>query len=154
MTDTITASHSKPVRLAAAALDAALARQWPRAERALQRLNAECDSGGLADALIAWCDTLIVHATGGDTGSHKVKMSAWDIDSGAVGGEIRPTVRWAMELIQARAAKDLDAFEAKLDELNAIDDGFERGKYAVELLQSVALTINSLPRGYARMGQR
>ncbi|GLY21669.1 hypothetical protein [Micromonospora sp. NBRC 101691] len=149
-----TANHSKPVRLAAAALDAALARQWPRAERALQRLNAECDSEGLATALIGWCDTLIVHTTGGDTGSQTVRMAAWNVDTGVIDGEIRPTVRWAMELIQARAAKDLDAFQAKLDELNAIDDGFERGKYAVELLQSVALTISSTPRGYARMGQR
>lgn len=146
-------SHSKPVRLAAAALDAALAQQWPRAERALQRLNAECDRHGLATALIGWCDTLIVHTTGGDTDPGKVRMSAWNVDTGALGGEVRPTVRWAMELIQARASMDIDAFQAKLDELNAITDGFERGRYAVELLQSVALTINSLPRGYGRMGR-
>lgn len=150
---TTTADHSKPVRLAAAALDAALASQWSRAERALQRLNAECDADGLATALIAWCDTLISHVTGGETGGQKVRMAAWNVDTGAVDGEVRPTVRWAMELIQARAALDLDAFEAKLAELNAISDGFERGKYAVELLQSVALTINSLPRGYGRMGR-
>lgn len=147
-------THSKPIRLAAAALNAALDRQWPRAERALQRLNAECDSGGLADALIGWCDTLIAHVTDGDAGAQKVRMAAWNVDTGALGGEIRPTVRWAMELIQARAAMDLDAFRAKLDELNAIDDGFERGKYVVELLQSVALTISSTPRGYGRMGRQ
>lgn len=144
--------HSKPIRLAAAALDAALSSQWPRAERALQRLNAECDSDGLATALIGWCDTLIVHVTDGDTEAQRVRMAAWNVDTGALGGNIRPTVQWAMELIQARAAKDLDAFQAKLAELNAINDGFERGKYAVELLQSVALTISSTPRGYARMG--
>lgn len=147
------ASHSKPVRLAAAALDAALAEKWPRAERALQRLNAECDSHGLATALIAWCDTLIDHTTGGQLEFQKTRIAAWNTDTGAVGGEVRPTVRWAMDLIQARAAGDLDAFQAKLDELNAIPDGFERGRYAVELLQSVALTINSLPRGYAEMGR-
>lgn len=149
---TATASHSKPVRLAGAALNAALARQWPRAERALQRLNAECDSHGLAVALIAWCDTLIDHATGGETDPQKVRMAAWNVDTGAIGGEVRPTVRWAMELVRARAADDQDGFEALLDELNAIGDGCARGEYVVDLLQSVALTISSLPRGYGRMG--
>jgi hypothetical protein len=38
--------------------------------------------------------------------------------------------------------------------VNQIEDGFERGRWVSELIQSVALTIRSLPRGYARMGAK
>jgi hypothetical protein len=40
-----------------------------------------------------------------------------------------------------------------MDELNAIDDGFTRGRYVVQLVESVALVMRTLPYGYARMGR-
>ena len=146
--------HSKPVRLAHAVLLAAIDEKWPTAQRAIERLNAECGPEGLATALIAWCDAIAEHAQGGRPEFGRVNVLPWNTDTGGVGDEaLRPTVRWATRLVAARAKGDIEAFEALLAELNAINDGFERGRYATELVQSAALTIRSLPRGYANMGR-
>ncbi|GAA0738539.1 hypothetical protein Drose_04460 [Dactylosporangium roseum] len=144
--------HSKAVRLATNAYHAALARDWHKAERVLKRLNEECTGEGLFTALKAWCDTFINHASdGGEVG--RFRMVGWNVDTGAVNeSEVRASVAWSRRLIAARAAMDLEAFNTVLQELNDIPDGFERGRYVAELLECVALTVNSLPRGYGRMG--
>lgn len=145
--------YSKPVRLAGVILAAAIAQDWPKAQRALERLNAECPGPGLGDALVAWCDTFAAHCTGEDSPEFRpIQMLGWDTDSGHLGPEVPEQLRWGMRLIKARAAGDEPAFAALLDELNSVDDGFERGKHVSALVQSIALTMRSLPRGYARMG--
>lgn len=145
--------HRKPVRLAGAVLSAAIDQKWPTVQRGLQRLNTECDANGLALALVAWCDTFAAHANGGTPEFGKVRMVEWCVDTGQVGVAPRETVRWATELIQARAQGDEAAFTALLDRLNSIGDGFERGRYVVELVESIALTMRSLPYGFGRMGR-
>lgn len=147
------AAHSKPVRLAAAALHAAIEGNWQRATRAVERLNAECPGPGLYTALLAWCDTFAAHAHGGTPEFGRVRLVPWNAASGALGGDVPPGAQWAIELIQARAAGDLDAFSALIKRLNDIPDGYERGRYVSDLLVSIAGTISGLPRGYARMGQ-
>jgi hypothetical protein len=145
--------HSKPVRLATAALYATVDRQWATARHALERLNAECGPDGLGLALIAWCDTFAEHANGGPPEFQRVRMVVWNMDTGAVGEPACSPMRWATDLIRARAQGDRAAFVAGLAELDRIEDGFERGRYVFELVQSVALTIRSFPRGYGRMGR-
>jgi hypothetical protein len=140
------------VRLASQALQHGIAGKWKSVEQTLRRLGAECDSGGLATALVALCDTFAEHANDGMPEFGKVHMASWCIDTGAVGTPPRPSVQWALDLIQARAGGDRAAFSALLETLNT-KDGFERGRYVLELIESVALTIRSLPRGYARMGR-
>jgi len=145
---------SKPVRFAATALRAAIDRKWPTVERTLNRLNAECDAHGLALALVAWCDAFAEHANDGMPEFGRIRVATWNVDTGEVGPAPRESVRWASDLIGARAAGDEAAFTAQLDRLNAIRDGAERGRYVLELIESVALTIRSTPRGYARMGEQ
>lgn len=145
--------HSKPVRLASAALQAAIAGKWKTVESVMHRLGAECDSHGLAMALVAFCDTFAEHACDGMPEFGKVRVAPWNTDTGAIGKYERDSVRWATELIQARAAGDEPAFSALLAELSAFDDGYKRGRYVLELVESVALTMRSLPRGFARMGR-
>jgi hypothetical protein len=78
-----------------------------------------------------------------------------DVESGrldGMGSDATPaTVRWAARLIQARAAMDEAAFNSCLADLP--DDGVERANHIWAVLQSVAVTINGLPRGFARMGK-
>jgi hypothetical protein len=146
--------HGKAVRLATNAYHAALAKDWRKAERALARLNEECGAEGLGTALRALCDTFVDHATGGGEPG-KFRLVGWNVDTGAVNEpDVRSSVVWSRRLIAARAALDLDAFQAALRELNDIDDGFERGRYVGELLQCIALTVNSMPRGYGQMGRQ
>lgn len=149
------AVHSKPVRLAHAALAAGVAGQWKRVEHCLNRLNTECPGPGLGDALVAWCDALAEHSNDGMPEFGRVNVVHFNTDTGALNqrDEITPARSWAARLIAARGAGDRDQFVALLAELNAITDGFERGRYATTLLESVALTIRNLPRGYARMGR-
>jgi len=146
--------YSKAVRLATNAYHAAIAKDWRKVERVLARLNEECAGEGLFTALQAWCDTFVAHASGGFGEPGKFRMVGWNVDTGAVNeSEVRASVAWSHRLISARAAMDLDAFNAALQELNDITDGFERGRYVGELLECIALTANSLPRGYGRMGR-
>lgn len=145
--------HGKAIRLATNAYHAVLAKDWRKAERALARLNEECAGEGLFTALKAWCDTFIDHASDGDRVG-KFRMTGWNVDTGAINEEnVRPSVLWAQRLIAARAAMDLDAFNSAVQELNDIRDGFKRGEYVSDLLQSIALSVNSLPRGYGQMGR-
>ena len=147
------AEHSKPVRLAHAALIAGVDGKWKTVEALMKRLNAECPGPGLGDALVAWCDALAEHSYGGVPEFGRVRVNHLNADTGAMNNqaEITPERAWTARLIAARAAGDRDAFEALLGELNAIPDGFERGRYAITVVESVALTIRSLPRGYARV---
>ena len=147
--------HQKEVRLATAALQAALAGKWERASRYLVRISEECGGDGLYLALIAWADTFIAHATDGDLTGKVGGISFIQTTTGQLdqpGSEYVPAeVQWAGRLIRARAALDETAWQAILDELP--DDGYRRGAYVQAALQCVALTINGLPRGYARMGR-
>lgn len=149
--------HRKPIRLATEAYHAALAKDWPKVERTLNRLTRECDSEGIASALIAWCDTFIHHATGGARDGRKVRIIPWSTDTGKLNEPDAPeSTKWATRLITARAAMDLDAFQAALTELNALPDGppdFERGRHVAALLESLAMTVNALPQGYSSMGR-
>jgi hypothetical protein len=145
--------HEKPVRLAGAVLTAAVDQDWGKARRALDRLNTECASDGLGVALVAWCDALAEHANDGMPEFGKVRVLDLAQETGARLTETTPQQRWANRLIAARAAGDLPAFQALLDELNAIGDGMERGLYASVLIGGVAGTIRIFPRGYARMGR-
>jgi hypothetical protein len=149
------AEHSKPVRLAHAALFAAMDNKWKRVEALLSRLNTECPGPGIGDALVAWCDAMAEHAEGGEPEFGRIRVATINTDTGALNAEDgnRPAIRWATRLVAARAAGDRGAFVAAMDELNAIPDGFERGRYVGQLVESVALTIRTLPRGYARMGR-
>lgn len=149
------AAHSKPVRLAHAALRAGVVGKWKTVEALLNRINAECPGPGLGDALVAWCDALAEHSNDGMPEFGRIKVAHLNADTGAMNkrDEITPERAWAARLVAARGAGDRAAFESLLDELNAIPDGFERGRYATTLVESVAGTIRTLPRGYAHMGR-
>lgn len=145
--------YKKPIRLAHAVLQAAVEQDLRKAERLMARLNEECPRDGLGLALVAWCDAIAEHAEGGTPEFGKVRVLDIDQDTGARLTERTPQQRWANRLVAARAAGDEAAFRALLDDLNTIEDGFERGKYAATLIQAAAGTIRLFPRGYARMGR-
>ncbi len=145
--------YSKPVRLAHAVLAAAVDQDWGKARRALERLITECRSDGIGVALVAWCDALAEHAEDGPPTFGRVRVMDLNGETGARLTETTPQQRWANRLIVARAAGDMPAFEALLDEVNAVDAGPGRGSYMTVLLEAVAGTIATFPRGYARMGR-
>lgn len=145
--------HSKPIRLARDVLMAAVDNNWPKSQRAFERLANECDAYGLGEALMAWCSTVIAHVSGGTWDGKPIRVVPMAIETGALGGDLPPEKQWAMGLIQARGAGTADEFRRLMAVHSAIDDGFERGRWASALIEICAHTIRSVPSGLARLGQ-
>ena len=147
--------HSKPIRLASVAWHAALDRKWQRAADAIKRISDECGGEGLATALMAWSDAYTEHATEGR--DHRV-MPRINFINGQTGqlddqesDRIPARIRWAGQLIAARAGMDEPRFSALLEELP--EDGLEIGRYVLAVLEMTSESVNGLPRGFARMGR-
>jgi hypothetical protein len=147
-------THSKARRLAGAVLAAAIDKDWPKATRYFHRLNTECDSSGLAEALIGWCDTVLDHCYDGNPPkTTEAKITTVDPTTGTAHEQLPPRVQWANRLITARLTMDEDEFNSALGQVNSIRDGYERGRWASALIETAALTIRKLPRGYMRLGE-
>ena len=145
--------HSKPIRLARAVLMAAVDNNWPKAQRAFERLADECDEEGLGEAVLAWCSTVVAHVCGGTWDGKPIRVVPMTIETGALGGDLPPEKQWALDLIQARCAAGPDEFRRLLEVHNAIEDGFERGRWASALVEICAHTIRSVPSGIAQLGR-
>src|SRR4051812_1711654 len=122
--------HSKPVRLASLALHHALAEDWPKVGRAMQRLSDECGGEGIDLALCAWVDTYVEHARDGDMMTpSRGRMVSINAATGSTSqDDMPPEISWAMRLVQARASLDHDAYSACIDKLPS-DDRAEIGRY-------------------------
>lgn len=145
--------HSKPLRLARAVLMAAVDDNWPKSQRAFERLAVECDEFGLGEAIAAWCGTVIAHVCGGVWDGTPIRVVPMAIETGALGGVLPPEKQWAMDLIQARGAAGPEEFQRLLAVHAAIEDGFERGRWASALVEICAHTIRTVPSGIAKLGR-
>lgn len=150
-------THSKTVRLAAAALQSAQAGRWEAATRYVLRINDECGGQGLNTAICAWADAFVEHACDGmPDGPRFGRMGFINGDDGRLEHDdaerLPERIRWAGRLIQARAALDKEAFDALIDELP--EDGFEIGRYVSAVLECVSQSMNGLPRGFASAAAR
>lgn len=145
--------HSKPIRLARDVLMAAVDYNWPKSQRAFERLAAECDEYGLGEALMAWCSTVLAHCCGGTWDGRPMRVVPMAIETGKLGGELPPEKQWAMDMIQARGQATPDEFRRLLAVHSAIEDGYERGRWASALVEICAHTIRTVPSGIARLGE-
>lgn len=150
-------SHSKPLRLAGAALYWALSRDLRKAGRYVKRLSDEVGGEGIMLALCAWADAFADHATDGDPNGRPKAMTMINAATGQAEtieeSEAPADVKWAARWVHARASQDHDLCDQLLDELPR-DDAKAVGDHVIAVLDCVAETMNGLPRGYARMGQR
>lgn len=140
------------VRLASRTLAACQADRWDDASALLTRIVEEHGGDGVCLALTAWCDAYADHATDGLTGDEPVHavdgMNYMNAKTGAMGAESMPDrIRWAGEMITARAAMDRDWWLALLADTGAHPHLLSERVWAV--LECVALTTTRLPRGYA-----
>ena len=131
--------------LAAYALRDARAGDYTAASRHVRELNAECGGAGMMIAVRGWCDTLAAHS-GVSENSGPLALGWKDAETGRVhlGTEGVPDrVRWAGQLIVARAALDKPMFDALIAALP--DDKAVIGSYVGAVLETVAITMNGLP---------
>jgi hypothetical protein len=147
-------ANSKPIRLAGAALTAAIDDKWPTATRYVQRINDECGPDALPYILMGWIDTLADHATDGQPIHSIGGVTGMNYDTGSITDEVPPRVEWAQKVVKARAELDEHTFIELVNELARIPDARERGSYVGAVLETAALSIRGLPRGYAQMGGR
>jgi hypothetical protein len=130
--------------LARAAVEAAADKQYLTVALLLSMISLATGPHGVSEALIAWCDwnlELQRQLDGRTRPQGPVTViPAWEnpetgqlcLDAAAM----PPDERWAGQLVAARAAGDLDNFNALLSAMP--DDGYERGRYALVLLMSCA----------------
>lgn len=147
------AEHSKPVRLAAAALHAGIDGKWAAASCYIQRINDECGPDSLPYALMGWVDTALDHATDGHPVTGVGQVRGMEYETGRITDSPPPRVQWAQRVMKARADLDEAAFTALIDDLHQLSDGHEVGSYVGAVCEAAALTIRGLPRGYAVMGR-
>lgn len=151
----MTIEHSKPVRLAAAAWQYALADKYESAGRMVKRISDECGGEGLAVALRGWCDTYADHARDGAEDIRPSQVNFIRTDTGQLDREdserVPDDVRWAGQLIAARAELNQERWSELLAALP--DDGAAIGRHVIRVLEMTAGTVNGLPRGFARMGR-
>ena len=135
--------------LAAYALRDARAGDYAAASKRVSELNAECGGAGVMIAVAGWCDTLAAH-TGISENSGPLTLGWKDAETGRVhlGTEGVPDrVRWAGQLIVARAALDKPMFDALIMALP--EDKTVAGSYVGAVLETVAVTMNGLPEEQA-----
>lgn len=134
------------------ALGLGLCGRWDDAFNAVQAMVDAIGPRAIAIACATWSDRLIEHAIDGkhDRPISIGEMNYMNQSTGAMCGDVPFGVRWSARVIAARAAFDVIAFAMVLDEP---DDGAELGDCVGWLLQTVASTINGLPRGFVHMGK-
>lgn len=133
--------------LAARAMNAVIREDWDAARTAMLELGRS-DPVSRALALMMFCDTAIsaqrtvqglAPLEDGEAVAGTVRPGWLSQDTGTLeldADAVSPELRWAGQLVAARAAKDADAFSALLSALPR--DGRERGRYAAALLGSCA----------------
>lgn len=142
--------EDKVKKLARQAWEAAARSDWEAAGAGLEDIAARCGSDGIYLAIMIFCDTCIT-ATFGTKGppSDASMAPAWvDSDSGMVyteAAEVMPSVRWAGQILTARAVLDRDGFDALIHAIP--DDPLICGEYVMALLTTSVLTYQKVRSG-------
>lgn len=134
------------------ALGLGLCGRWDDAFNAVQAMVDAIGPRAVAIASATWSDRYIEHAIDAPH-SHPISIGEIhhiEASTGALDADVPYGVAWSARVIAARAAFDVIAFAAVLGEP---DDGADLGDCIGWLLQTVAWTINGLPRGFAYMGK-
>jgi hypothetical protein len=136
--------EKRAIRLAAAALTCAMAQDWERASKAVQRISDECGSVGVGRAILGWSDTLISRM--GHTPGRPVAIAFQEVESGRIdsadGDFVPERVKWAGRVLAARAADDQATWDALMDALP--DDGTAIGEHVAAVLEMCALMLRRM----------
>jgi hypothetical protein len=142
---TVTAEYAKPIKLAKKALILAIEERSKDALQMVERIAGEHGGHGVSVAMITWCELFIDHAAGGATRRAGLKIEF-------VNGDDPPVeLVWAERMILARLAMNQPEWDETMEEVPT-DDPFGTGRHVIALLDTVAVTMQGLPRGYAWMG--
>ncbi len=155
MTETTKQSPHDPrlLKLAAAALWAAVAEDWTRANKAAQMIGDEFGGDGVVTAMIGWADTVIAQTPGLVGDGRPVRLAFQQLETGHIDYDaerVPDGVRWAGRLLTARAADDEDAFAALID---SVPDDVTFSRNVGCVLQMAALNLRALQTATAGEGE-
>jgi hypothetical protein len=139
------AARARVLFLAERALQGAVDQDRPAAAAAINTINEEHGGEGTAEAIIAWCDTLIAaHAL--PAGSEFVALNWVDAEGRVRHADVvDPYARWAGRVVMARARMHRDTFSALLDALP--DDGMAVSEHLAVLLELIAVNLRAVKSG-------
>ncbi|WP_329431028.1 hypothetical protein OG339_48585 (plasmid) [Streptosporangium sp. NBC_01495] len=132
------------VALAEDALRSAIKRDFIAAAATVREIYSRFGSYGLGDAVITWCDALIVLLPPYPPGQ-PIDITWEAIDTGyitAISDEVHPAAVWATRMIAARAANNAADLQAATGAIP--DEPGPAGGYLLVLLQMVALNIRTI----------
>lgn len=144
------ADRVKAAELATRAYHAAVREDWPAVSAAMAEAGRQSPNV-ITLVLTAFCDTTISlqrkirgmpPPQDGVPEDGPVRPAWLNAETGRLtmdADDLPPAVRWAGQLVAARAAMDADSFQALLKAMPA--DGLRRGEYAGALLMS-CVTLN------------
>jgi hypothetical protein len=159
MSAQFTADRAQAASLAQRAYHAGVREDWPAASAAMAEAGRQ-GPNVIALVLTTFCDTTLSlqremrgmpPLENGVPEDGPVRPVWLNADTGKVTADadgLPPAVRWAGQLVAARAALDFDGFQALLLAMPA--DGLKRGEYATALLMSCATLANRARRAAAR----
>jgi hypothetical protein len=136
--------------IAGRALRCAVREDWPGAVRALKQLDAGFGAGGMSVAFAGWCDTLISKQRELGIARPGAARPLWvNTGTGEVGSadDVPAEVRWAGQLIAARAAWDEDAYTALARAVPRTPEAVTA--HVATLLECVSGTLRGLGWGQA-----
>lgn len=141
---TTVVEYAKPIKLAKKALILAVEERSKDALQTVERIAGEHGGRGVQVAMITWCELFIDHATGGTTRPAGLQIEFDNSDDPPV------ELVWAQRMILARLVMNQQEWDETLNEVPTDPPGM--GRHVLALLDTVAVTMQGLPRGYARMG--
>jgi len=131
--------------LAGAALQGAIDHDAPATAAAINAISAEYGGEGLTEAIIAWCDTLTgalpLPPEGISSSPAGSVKPAWP----GAADDVDPQVRWAGQIVMARARMDKDKFNALVAALP--DDGMAGSQHLAVLLNLIATNLRPVRSG-------
>lgn len=135
------------VKPAAEALIAVIEGRVQDSATIIEGIAEKYGSVGIQGAMIAWCDLYREHATAGVPGAAGLQLTVSCSDPDTA---VPPELAWTQRMINARVEMDRQGWSAALNDLP--DDVPGVSQYVMTLVHTVALSLKTLPRGYAWTG--
>lgn len=135
------------VKPAAEALIAVIEGRVQDSATIIEGIAEKYGSVGIQGAMIAWCDLYREHATAGVPGAAGLRLTVSCADPDTA---VPPELAWTQRMINARVEMDRQGWSEALNDLP--DDVPGVSQYVMTLVHTVALSLKTLPRGYAWTG--
>lgn len=122
---------------------------WQKAHVLLAEVYRDWGTIAVPSLIMFWSRAVADHAADGNPTGAVTVGPTWEVATGRMGGPMPDRARWAFAITLASINRDTATFVNLIEELNDLT-GEEAGRYIGTHLESAALQIRHMPRGYAK----